>query len=105
MEAQDASYSRSNPSHFGLIATTTAATTTKRAGFSAWRAFWWGQLSGMVEPVGGLLGAYAVQVVTPLLPYALSFAAGAMVLMTCGAWDRETTPDRRAEWNGRGQNR
>ena len=50
-----------------------------RAGFSKPRAFFYGQLSGMVEPVAGLLGAVAVKVATPLLPYALAFAAGAMV--------------------------
>ncbi|XP_061087229.1 zinc transporter ZIP11-like isoform X2 [Conger conger] len=49
------------------------------SGVSAWRSFWYGQLSGMVEPVAGLLGAVAVVMAEPLLPYALAFAAGAMV--------------------------
>ncbi|CAJ1081185.1 PREDICTED: zinc transporter ZIP11 [Xyrichtys novacula] len=49
------------------------------AGVSTWTAFWYGQLSGMVEPVAGLLGAAAVSLAEPLLPYALAFAAGAMV--------------------------
>ncbi|XP_038613011.1 zinc transporter ZIP11 [Tachyglossus aculeatus] len=49
------------------------------AGFSTWRAFWFGQLSGMVEPVAGILGAFAVVLAEPILPYALAFAAGAMV--------------------------
>ncbi|KAM8730209.1 zinc transporter ZIP11 isoform 3-T3 [Acanthopagrus schlegelii] len=49
------------------------------SGVSAWKAFWYGQLSGMVEPVAGLLGAFAVVLAEPLLPYALAFAAGAMV--------------------------
>ncbi|KAM8838030.1 zinc transporter ZIP11 isoform 2-T2 [Spinachia spinachia] len=49
------------------------------AGMSTWRAFWYGQLSGMVEPIAGLLGAVAVVLAEPLLPYALAFAAGAMV--------------------------
>lgn len=49
------------------------------AGFSAFRSFWYGQLSGMVEPVAGLLGVLAVGAAQPLLPYALAFAAGAMV--------------------------
>ena len=35
----------------------------------------------MVEPVGGILGAYAVMVMEPLLPYALAFAAGAMIFV------------------------
>lgn len=39
----------------------------------------YGQLSGMVEPLAGLLGAFAVVLAEPLLPYALAFAAGAMV--------------------------
>ncbi|NXH54744.1 S39AB protein, partial [Rhabdornis inornatus] len=49
------------------------------AGFSTWKAFWYGQLSGMVEPLAGVLGALAVVLVEPVLPYALGFAAGAMV--------------------------
>jgi ZIP family zinc transporter len=43
------------------------------------RAFWYGQLSGMVEPVAGVLGAAAVLLIQPILPYALAFAAGAMI--------------------------
>ena len=39
----------------------------------------YGQLSGMVEPIAGLFGAAAVVIAEPLLPYALSFAAGAMI--------------------------
>lgn len=39
----------------------------------------YGQLSGMVEPVAGMLGALAIVLAEPLLPYALAFAAGAMV--------------------------
>eukprot|EP00037_Helgoeca_nana_P025049 m.269407 g.269407 ORF g.269407 m.269407 type:complete len:328 (+) comp26832_c1_seq8:4730-5713(+) len=50
-----------------------------RAGFSKRDAFFYGQLSGMVEPIAGLGGVLAVSFATPLLPYALSFAAGAMV--------------------------
>ncbi|XP_042198497.1 zinc transporter ZIP11 [Callorhinchus milii] len=49
------------------------------AGMSTWKAFWYGQLSGMVEPVAGVLGAFAVVLAEPILPYALAFAAGAMV--------------------------
>ena len=41
--------------------------------------FRYGQLSGMVEPVAGILGAFAVVYAEPLLPYALAFAAGAMI--------------------------
>lgn len=39
----------------------------------------YGQLSGMVEPLAGIFGAFAVVVAEPLLPYALGFAAGAMI--------------------------
>ena len=39
----------------------------------------YGQLSGMVEPIAGVLGALLVSVTEPLLPYALAFAAGAMI--------------------------
>ena len=53
----------------------------RRQGVPLWTCFWYGQLSGMVEPVGGLLGAWAVRAVEPLLPYALAFAAGAMVFV------------------------
>ncbi len=53
----------------------------RREGFSRLRAFNYGQLSGIVEPVAGVLGAYLVLTVTPLLPYALSFAAGAMIFV------------------------
>lgn len=43
------------------------------------RAFWYGTLSGVVEPVGALLTIAAASIVLPILPYLLSFAAGAMV--------------------------
>ncbi|XP_060147051.1 zinc transporter ZIP11 isoform X1 [Globicephala melas] len=49
------------------------------AGFSTWKAFWYGQLSGMVEPLAGVFGAFAMVLAEPILPYALAFAAGAMV--------------------------
>lgn len=51
----------------------------RREGFSRWHSFWYGQLSGAVEPVAGVLGASAVFLARPLLPYALAFAAGAMI--------------------------
>ena len=41
----------------------------------------YGQLSGMVEPIAGLLGALAVSLAEPILPYALAFAAGAMIFV------------------------
>jgi len=53
----------------------------RREGFSRLKAFNYGQLSGIVEPVAGVIGAYLVLHITPLLPYALSFAAGAMIFV------------------------
>ena len=53
----------------------------RREGFSRRRSFFMGQLSGMVEPVSGVLGAVLVTHITAFLPFALSFAAGAMVLV------------------------
>jgi ZIP family zinc transporter len=50
-------------------------------GFSRLRSFWYGQLSGVVEPVAAVVGALAVTIVQPLLPYALTFAAGAMIFV------------------------
>ena len=51
----------------------------RREGLSRFNSFWYGQLSGIVEPIAGVIGAYAVLAMRPLLPYALSFAAGAMI--------------------------
>lgn len=51
----------------------------RREGMSYGQAFFWGQLSGAVEPLGGLLGAYAVTFAAPLLPLSMAFAAGAMI--------------------------
>jgi zinc transporter, ZIP family len=51
----------------------------RREGFSRLKAFNYGQLSGVVEPIAGVLGALLVISIQPLLPYALSFAAGAMI--------------------------
>ena len=53
----------------------------RRDGMSAGRSFFFGQLSGAVEPVAGVLGAAAVYFIRPLLPYALAFAAGAMIFV------------------------
>lgn len=53
----------------------------RREGFSRFKSFNYGQLSGVVEPIAGVLGAYLILAVTPILPYALSFAAGAMIFV------------------------
>ncbi len=51
----------------------------RREGVSRARCLWYGQLSGIVEPVGGVAAAALVLIARPILPYALAFAAGAMV--------------------------
>jgi ZIP family zinc transporter len=53
----------------------------RREGFSRLKAFNYGQLSGAVEPIAAVLGAWLVLLMKPLLPYALSFAAGAMIFV------------------------
>lgn len=53
----------------------------RRQGLSKWRSFNFGQLSAAVEPVAAVLGAWAVLTFEPILPYALSFAAGAMIFV------------------------
>lgn len=60
---------------------TSVSVPLRREGIRPLKAFWYGQLSGVVEPVAGVLGALAVIFVRPLLPYALSFAAGAMIFV------------------------
>lgn len=51
----------------------------RREGFSRFKSFFYGQSSGLVEPIAGVIGAAAVLFMRPILPYALSFAAGAMI--------------------------
>ncbi len=51
----------------------------RREGWKVGKAFVYGQFSGMVEPVAGLIGAAATLLMRPILPYALAFAAGAMI--------------------------
>ncbi|MDN7023766.1 ZIP family metal transporter [Methanoculleus sp. FWC-SCC1] len=51
------------------------------AGYSRLRSFWYGQLSAVVEPIAAVIGAAAVLLIQPLLPYALAFAAGAMIFV------------------------
>ena len=50
-------------------------------GMSRAKAFWYGQLSGVVEPIAAVAGAATVVYAAPMLPYALSFAAGAMIFV------------------------
>ena len=53
----------------------------RRQGLSRWKSWKWGQLSAIVEPVFAVIGAAIVMQVLPILPYALSFAAGAMIFI------------------------
>lgn len=53
----------------------------RREGLSRFKALWYGQLSGFVEPIAGVLGAWAVIAMAPILPFALAFAAGAMIFV------------------------
>jgi zinc transporter, ZIP family len=58
---------------------TAVALPIRREGASRLRALWWGQLSAIVEPIAGVVGAGLVVMMMPILPYAMSFAAGAMI--------------------------
>lgn len=51
----------------------------RREGLSRWKSFLYGQASGIVEPIAGVLGALLVTSMSSILPYALAFAAGAMI--------------------------
>lgn len=53
----------------------------RREGVSKGKSFWYGQLSAVVEPISAAFGAWAVVGIEPILPYALSFAAGAMIFV------------------------
>jgi ZIP family zinc transporter len=53
----------------------------RREGLSRFKSWWYGQLSAAVEPVAAVIGAASVIVMRPLLPYALAFAAGAMIFV------------------------
>jgi ZIP family zinc transporter len=66
----------------------------RRQGVSAFRSFWFGQLSAIVEPIAGVVGALAVFYMEPILPYALAFAAGAMIYVVIEEVVPETQQDR-----------
>jgi ZIP family zinc transporter len=67
----------------------------RREGFTRLKSFWYGQLSGIVEPIAGVVGALAVILMKPLLPYALAFAAGAMIFVVV----EELIPESQLEKN------
>ena len=66
----------------------------RRLGVSRFKSFWYGQLSAIVEPLAAVLGAFAVTFFSPLLPYALSFAAGAMIFVVIEEVIPETQQDK-----------
>jgi len=74
---------------------TAVAVPLRREGFTRLKSFWYGQLSGVVEPIAGVLGAFAVILIKPMLPYALAFAAGAMIYVVV----EELIPESQLEKN------
>ncbi|VDN06299.1 unnamed protein product [Thelazia callipaeda] len=66
-------------------------------GHSKIKSFFYGQLSGMVEPIAALAGSMAVILIEPILPYALSFAAGAMIYVVID----DIIPEAQRNGNGR----
>ena len=74
---------------------TAVAVPLRREGFTRLKSFWYGQLSGFVEPIAGVLGAFAVIFIKPILPYALAFAAGAMIFVVV----EELIPESQLEKN------
>lgn len=66
----------------------------RRVGISRRKSFFYGQLSAIVEPVAGVIGAVAVIYMQPILPFALAFAAGAMIFVVVEEVIPETQRDK-----------
>jgi zinc transporter, ZIP family len=66
----------------------------RRQGVSKWKSFMYGQSSAIVEPIAAVIGAWAVMTFQPILPYALSFAAGAMIFVVVEEVIPETQQDK-----------
>lgn len=66
----------------------------RRIGMSRWKSFYYGQLSAIVEPIAGVIGALAVIYMQPILPFALAFAAGAMIYVVVEEVIPETQRDK-----------
>lgn len=66
----------------------------RRQGVSKWKSFMYGQSSALVEPIAAVIGAWAVMTFQPILPYALSFAAGAMIFVVVEEVIPETQQDK-----------
>ncbi|RZJ63927.1 MAG: ZIP family metal transporter [Flavobacterium sp.] len=69
----------------------------RRMGMSRTKSFMYGQSSALVEPIAGVLGAFAVAFFTPILPYALAFAAGAMIFVVVEEVIPETQQDKNTD--------
>jgi ZIP family zinc transporter len=69
----------------------------RRMGMSRKKSFMYGQSSAIVEPIAGVLGAVAVTFFTPILPYALAFAAGAMIFVVVEEVIPETQQDKNTD--------
>ncbi|MDK2771784.1 MAG: ZIP family metal transporter [Flavobacterium haoranii] len=69
----------------------------RRMGMSRRKSFMYGQASALVEPMAGVLGAVAVTFFTPILPYALAFAAGAMIFVVVEEVIPETQQDKNTD--------
>lgn len=69
----------------------------RRMGMSRGKSFLYGQSSALVEPIAGVLGAFAVSFFTPILPYALAFAAGAMIYVVVEEVIPETQQDKNTD--------
>jgi len=74
---------------------TAVALPLRREGMSRLRSFWYGQLSAVVEPAAAVVGAWAVLTMSVILPYALAFAAGAMIFVVA----EELIPESQREGN------
>ena len=65
-----------------------------RTGLTRGKSFWYGQLSAVVKPIAGVVGALLVMETQPILPYALAFAAGAMIYVVIEEVVPDTQQDR-----------
>jgi len=69
----------------------------RREGLSVSKCFMYGQASGIVEPIAGVIGAAAVYYIQPMLPYALAFAAGAMIYVVVEELIPESQLDKKTD--------
>jgi ZIP family zinc transporter len=70
----------------------------RREGLSRWKSFFWGQFSGMVEPIGGVLGAAMALAAKPILPYTLAFACRRDGLCGGGRSDSREPGGKHGHW-------